>query len=34
MDVPGFRESRDPETGDLQWRWNTEPKSGEPGSET
>ena len=34
MDVPGFLEARDPETGDLQWRWNTEPKPGEPGSET
>lgn len=33
-DVPGFLESRDPETGKLQWRWNTEPKAGEPGSET
>jgi hypothetical protein len=26
--------SRDPETGKLQWRWYTEPKAGEPGSET
>lgn len=34
MDVPGYLESRDPETGALQWRWNTEPKFGEPGSET
>jgi acido-empty-quinoprotein group A len=34
MDVPGFLEARDPETGDVQWRWNTEPKPGEPGSET
>ncbi len=33
-DVPGFLESRDPETGKLQWHWNTEPKPGEPGSET
>lgn len=33
-DVPGFLESRDPETGALQWRWNTQPKPGEPGSET
>lgn len=33
-DVPGFLESRDPETGKLQWRWTTEPKPGEPGSET
>ena len=34
MDVPGFLEARDPETGALQWRWNTEPKVGEPGAET
>ena len=33
-DVPGFLESIDPETGKIQWRWNTEPKPGEPGSET
>ncbi len=34
MDVPGFLESRDPDTGELQWRWNTAPRPGEPGSET
>ena len=34
MDVPGYLESRDPETGALQWRWNTEPQMGEPGAET
>jgi alcohol dehydrogenase (cytochrome c) len=34
MDVPGFLEARDPETGALQWRWNTEPRPGEPGAET
>ncbi len=34
MDVPGFLESRDPETGDVQWRWNSEPRVGEPGAET
>ncbi|MGH9613521.1 MAG: acido-empty-quinoprotein group A [Bryobacteraceae bacterium] len=34
LDNPGFLESRDPETGALQWRWNTEPRPGEPGSET
>jgi acido-empty-quinoprotein group A len=33
-DIPGFLESLDPETGKIQWRWNTEPKPGEPGSET
>ena len=34
LDNPGFLESRDPETGDVQWRWYTEPKPHEPGSET
>jgi alcohol dehydrogenase (cytochrome c) len=34
LDIPGYLESRDPETGDLQWRWWTVPKPGEPGSET
>lgn len=34
MDVPGFLEARDPETGDIQWRWNSEPGSGEPAAET
>ncbi|MFL6446974.1 MAG: acido-empty-quinoprotein group A [Bryobacteraceae bacterium] len=34
LDVPGYLEARDPETGAVQWRWNTEPKPGEPGSET
>ncbi len=33
-DVPGFLVSIDPETGVVQWRWNTQPKPGEPGSET
>jgi len=33
-DVPGFLESVDPETGKIEWRWYTEPKKGEPGSET
>ena len=33
-DVPGFLESLDPETGTIQWRWNTEPDPGQPGSET
>ncbi len=33
-DIPGFLESLDPETGKIQWRWNTEPAPGEPGSET
>lgn len=34
MDVPGFLEARDPETGDTQWRWNSEPQAGEPEAET
>jgi acido-empty-quinoprotein group A len=34
MDVPGYLEARDPETGALQWRWNSEPSAGEPGAET
>ena len=34
IDVPGYLEARDPATGELQWRWNSEPAKGEPGSET
>ena len=34
LDNPGFLESRDPETGSVQWRWDTEPLPGQPGSET
>jgi alcohol dehydrogenase (cytochrome c) len=34
LDIPGYYESRDPETGDLQWRWNVSPKKGEPGFDT
>ncbi len=34
MDVPGFLESRDPETGDVQWRWNSEPAAGDAAAET
>lgn len=34
LDVPGFLEARDPETGKVQWRWDTAPKPGQPGSET
>jgi alcohol dehydrogenase (cytochrome c) len=33
-DIPGFLLAVDPETGKTQWRWDTEPKPGEPGSET
>ncbi len=34
LDNPGYIESRDSETGDLQWQFFTEPKKGQPGSET
>ncbi len=34
LDNPGYLESRDPETGEVQWHWNTEPKAGEPGAES
>ncbi len=34
LDVPGYLEARDPETGAVQWHWNTEPRPGEPGAET
>jgi alcohol dehydrogenase (cytochrome c) len=35
LDAPGFLQSFDPETGDLQWKWYSEPeKIGDPGSET
>lgn len=34
LDVPGYLEARDPETGAVQWRFNTEPSPGQPGSET
>ena len=33
-DIPGFLESIEPETGKVEWRWNTEPNAGEAGSET
>jgi alcohol dehydrogenase (cytochrome c) len=35
LDVPGFLEAHDPETGTTQWKWWSEPlKKGDPGSET
>jgi alcohol dehydrogenase (cytochrome c) len=34
MDVPGYLEARDPKTGELQWRWWSTPRPGEPGAET
>jgi alcohol dehydrogenase (cytochrome c) len=33
-DIPAWIESRDPETGDLQWQWYVTPRKGEPGIET
>lgn len=33
-DVPGFLESVDPDTGVIQWKWNSTPEPGQPGSET
>jgi len=34
LDIPGFVEAHDPETGALQWKWRTTPAKGEPGIET
>jgi alcohol dehydrogenase (cytochrome c) len=34
LDNPGFIESRDPETGALQWKANTTPRKGEAGMDT
>lgn len=35
LDVPGFLQSHDPETGKVQWKWWSEPlKMGDPGSNT
>lgn len=35
LDVPGWLEARDPETGDVKWKWQSRPmKKGDPGSET
>ena len=34
LDIPGYLESRDPENGNLIWRWNTTPKPGEPDAAT
>ena len=31
MDVPGYLDAHDPETGELQWRRNTTLRKGEPG---
>ena len=34
LDAPGYLEARDPETGQVEWHWNTEPKPGQPGADT
>ena len=34
LDIPGYLESREPESGEPVWRFNTTPRAGEPGSET
>jgi alcohol dehydrogenase (cytochrome c) len=35
LDEPGYVQSRDPETGDVQWTWYSVPmKKGDPGAET
>jgi len=34
LDIPGYLEAREPEGGELLWRFNTTPRAGEPGSET
>ncbi len=34
LDNPGFIQSRDPETGALQWKWWTTPRKGEPAMDT
>jgi alcohol dehydrogenase (cytochrome c) len=34
LDIPGYLEAHDPETGALQWRWNTYPEPGTPEAKT
>jgi alcohol dehydrogenase (cytochrome c) len=34
MDMQGFLIALNPETGNIQWRWNATPAAGEPGIET
>ena len=34
MDMPGFLDSFDPETGDLQWTWWSTPRPGDPALKT
>jgi alcohol dehydrogenase (cytochrome c) len=34
LDIPGYIQSHDPETGALQWRWYTHPNPGDPEAKT
>jgi acido-empty-quinoprotein group A len=34
LDIPGYIESHDPETGALQWRWYAHPNPGDPEAKT
>lgn len=34
MDIPGYVEAVDPETGDMQWRWYAHPNPGDPEAAT
>jgi alcohol dehydrogenase (cytochrome c) len=34
LDIPGYIESRDPETGDLQWQFSIAPQAGDPAVKT
>ncbi len=34
MDMPGFLDSFDPESGDLQWTWYSTPRTGDPALKT
>jgi alcohol dehydrogenase (cytochrome c) len=34
LDIPGYLEARDPQTGDRQWRWYTYPEPGTPEAKT
>ena len=34
LDIPGYLESREPENGEVVWRFNTTPRAGQPGAET
>src|SRR5215469_11115190 len=34
LDLPGYLQALDPETGKLQWQWRVTPKPGEKGSDS